>query len=144
MKGWIGYAAAFLAGAVLCGGIVLWVAHGSGAKLNADLKSASDSADSLRTSLADAVAANHDLAGKLQSLSGQLDKSNRLLASDDAVIAKQQRDIASGQRIIDGILGNIASAGVDLGKQVDAIATGFEALYRLYHPNQKGLAKSPG
>lgn len=134
MKGVWKYAVAFVLGALLCGGIVLYLAHSAGTKLNTDLTDATDSADSLRSSLADAVAANHELASKLQSLSGQLDKSSKLLAADDA-------RIAAGQRIIDGILGNIASAGVDLGRQIDAIADGFGRLYGLYHPNQRGPTK---
>lgn len=131
----------FALGALLCGGVVLWLAHGAGAKLNADLNAANDSADSLRTSLADAVASNHSLADQVQSLSGRLDRANRILAADDAVIARQQRDIAAGQRIIDGIVGNIASTGRDLERDLTAIADGFGRLYSLYHPNQAGSTK---
>lgn len=144
MKGWVGYVVAFVLGALLCAGIVLWLAHGSGAKLNADLAAAGDTAVALRTSLADAVAANHGLTDQLSKLQGQFDKSSKLLAADDAIVAKQQRDISSGQRIIDGILGNIAGAGVDLGKQIDAIAEGFGRLYALYHPSPGGSPKGPG
>ena len=144
MKGWWGYGLAFILGAALCGGIVLYLAHGSGAKLNAELAAAGDSVQSLRTDLADASAANHQLADQLSKLQVQLNKSSLLLASDDAVIAKQQLTIAAGQRLADSIASNLAGAGNDLGKQIDAIADGFVKLYNLYGPHQVGSKKGPG
>ena len=59
MKGWVSHAIAFALGAVLCGAVVLWISHGAGAKLNADLTN-------LRASLAGAVADRADLAQQLR------------------------------------------------------------------------------
>ena len=95
---------ALAVGAIAGVSLVLVATNGSGAKLNTDLAG-------LRTSLEDAVTINHGLADQLSKLQGQLDKSNRLLAIDDAVIAKQQLTIAAGQRIIAGIASSIANSG---------------------------------
>lgn len=131
--GWL--AIALLVGAVACGGLVLYATHGAGAKLNTDLTD-------LRTSLADAVAANHGLTDTISKLSIQLDKSNKLLAIDDARIAGQQRTIAEGQRIIAGIASSISDSGGDIAKTIGAIADGFGRLYAVYHPSPK-VGKSP-
>jgi hypothetical protein len=126
---------ALAVGAIAGVSLVLVATNGSGAKLNTDLAG-------LRTSLEDAVTINHGLADQLSKLQGQLDKSNRLLAIDDAVIAKQQLTIAAGQRIIAGIASSIANSGGDIAKTIDAIADGFKRLYAAYHPSASS-GKSP-
>lgn len=126
---------ALAVGAIAGVSLVLVATNGSGAKLNTDLAG-------LRTSLEDAVTINHGLADQLSKLQGQLDKSNRLLAIDDAVIAKQQLTIAAGQRIIAGIASSIANSGGDIAKTIDAIADGFKRLYSAYHAGAT-VGKSP-
>lgn len=137
MKGWKGYAITFLAGVLVCGAVALWIGRNSGADLNKQLAAAADTDNALRTSLADAVSANHGLADQVSRLQGQLDRSSRLLAIDDAAIA-------AGQRILNGITSGINASGGDIEKTIGAIADGFGRLYRLYHPDKGGPAKSPG
>ena len=84
------YALTFLAGALLCGLLVLHFTRGAGTDLNKQLIAANDTVESLRTSVADAISANHGLADTVSKLQGQLAKSSVVLARDDALIAAEK------------------------------------------------------
>jgi uncharacterized phage infection (PIP) family protein YhgE len=136
-----------LIAAAVGAGVAVAIMFNISASNSADLRKQLDAAlaanKPLRTSLDDAVSANHGLADELSKLQGQFDRTSKLLAADDATIARQQLTIAAGQRIVADIAASIAGVAGDLAKQIQAIADGFGRLYNLYHPNPSGSAKGP-
>jgi uncharacterized protein HemX len=133
MKGWWGYVVTFVLGAALCGGAVLWFAHGSGTRLNDELSA-------VRTALADAKASNTKLAESNRQLSGELATADRLVKKDGIELARRQRIIDGQQRDLDqlkrgiaDIAGQISNGLGDIRSSAQAIADGFERLYRIYH-----------
>ena len=134
-KNWKSYLVVFALGSILCGGVVFWIAHSAGARLNADLASA-------RSSLA--KSANDNIAATLtvRQLYSELDGANKLADSQQRIIASQRGFLAIQQRAIDAIAQSISSAGGDIKKSIDALAGGFERLYEIYHPGA-GPGKSP-
>jgi len=127
-KNWKSYLVVFALGAILCGGVVFWIAHSAGQRLNADLANA-------RSSLA--KSANDNIAATLtiRQLYSELDGANKLADSQQRLIASQRSILADQQRAIDAIAQDIASAGGDLRKSIEAVASGFERLYEIYHPS---------
>ena len=135
VKGWWKIALpSFLIGALLCGAVVGYIAHGANAKLTADF-------ERLGKSLAAATTDGERLAGTVRQLHGQLDNANSIVTRDSQELARRQRIIDGQQLHIDSlesgladIASSITNAGGDLRKSISAIAEGFERLYRLYHP----------
>lgn len=120
---------AFLAGAVLAS-ILLIVFSGSG-RLAADLRATRWTLESSSRTVA-------SLASRLQRLSFELNKSNGLALAQQQIIAEQQRQIVDQQRLVDGIITTINGGGKDIQGRIQAIADGFERLYKFYYPDDLG------
>ena len=127
MKGWVSHGIAAGIGALICLGVVLYISHGAGAKLNADLLA-------LRTSLASATANSNQLADQLRLVHEQLDIASGRADAEQRTIADQQRLIDAGKRGIKDIADSLAGSGADIGKQIHALAEGFVRIYSIYHP----------
>ena len=132
-----GYVIAFVAGAILCGALVLLLDGGAGAKLNADLSAA-------RTSLANAVAANGQLAESNRNLQGELAGADstiadqqRQLTADGKLIAGLKSDLADAKRGLEELSGSVSNGLGDLDSSAKEIASLTRQLFSGYHQGTK-------
>jgi septal ring factor EnvC (AmiA/AmiB activator) len=107
-------------------GIVLWVTKGSGDRLNAELKASKWSMESVSR-------LNTELATGLRSVSGELAKSDKLIADQQSTINGQQSIINKQKSIIDGIIAQINGAGNDIRAKIKSIAEIGRLLYNFYN-----------
>ena len=124
------YIISFIAGAIICGVVTLWISHNSGAKLDAELSVA-------RSSLAKLATDNTAAILTIQQLYSEVEQRNVVIERNQSVLTGQQLQISQQQSAIDAIASNITNSGGDIGKTIKAITDGFARLYASYHPSTK-------
>lgn len=134
-KKYLPYIISFIAGAIICGVVTLWISHNSGAKLNAELSVA-------RSSLAKLATDNTATILTIRQLYSEVEQRNVVIERNQSVLTGQQLQISQQQSAIDAIASNITNSGGDIGKTIKAITDGFARLYASYHPST-GAGKSP-
>ena len=122
-KKYLPYIISFIAGAIICGVVTLWISHNSGAKLDAELSVA-------RSSLAKLATDNTAAILTIQQLYSEVEQRNVVIERNQSVLTEQQSTI-------DAIASNITNSGGDIGKTIKAITDGFARLYASYHPSTK-------
>lgn len=122
-KKYLPYIISFIAGAIICGVVTLWISHNSGAKLDAELSVA-------RSSLAKLATDNTAAILTIQQLYSEVEQRNVVIERNQSVLTEQQS-------AIDAIASNITNSGGDIGKTIKAITDGFARLYASYHPSTK-------
>ena len=129
-KKYLPYIISFIAGAIICGVVTLWISHNSGAKLDAELSVA-------RSSLAKLATDNTAAILTIQQLYSEVEQRNVVIERNQSVLTGQQLQISQQQSAIDAIASNITNSGGDIGKTIKAITDGFARLYASYHPSTK-------
>lgn len=122
-KKYLPYIISFIAGAIICGVVTLWISHNSGAKLDAELSVA-------RSSLAKLATDNTAAILTIRQLYSEVEQRNVVIERNQSVLTEQQS-------AIDAIASNITNSGGDIGKTIKAITDGFARLYASYHPSTK-------
>lgn len=122
-KKYLPYIISFIAGAIICGVVTLWISHNSGAKLDAELSVA-------RSSLAKLATDNTAAILTVRQLYSEVEQRNVVIERNQSVLTEQQSTI-------DAIASNITNSGGDIGKTIKAITDGFARLYASYHPSTK-------
>ena len=115
--------ACLLLGSAITVGAGYQITKHAGDKLNADLAAS-------RTALADATRLNAESTQTISELRGQL-------ASASNGATKNQQLISATESGLDELSSNIRDSGGDIGRQIQAIADGFDKLYKLYHQGTK-------
>ena len=129
-KKYLPYIISFIAGAIICGVVTLWISHNSGTKLNAELSVA-------RSSLAKLATDNTATILTIRQLYSEVEQRNVVIERNQSVLTGQQLQISQQQSAIDAIASNITNSGGDIGKTIKAITDGFARLYASYHPSTK-------
>lgn len=129
-KKYLPYIISFIAGAIICGVVTLWISHNSGAKLDAELSVA-------RSSLAKLATDNTATILTIRQLYSEVEQRNVVIERNQSVLTGQQLQISQQQSAIDAIASNITNSGGDIGKTIKAITDGFARLYASYHPSTK-------
>ena len=94
-KKYLPYIVSFIAGAIICGVVTLWISHNSGAKLDAELSVA-------RSSLAKLATDNTAAILTIRQVYSEVEQRNVVIECNQSVITEQQSTIDGQQQIIDG------------------------------------------
>ena len=127
MKGWIGYAVAFVLGALLCGGAVLWASRGAGADLRKQLADSKqlviDNAAADAKRLSDLSTRLGDSQSTVQSITGLLAASRAQDLRDQAAARAATAAASAASDQLDAIirLGESGSGDFDaaIGRLTD-------------------------